>query len=257
MIIIDPVEIIEVTPDNVYEMGNLCGHDSKYDTGNHCKAQWYCQRYQEGLRIKLSRNRDKAITGMIEYIPGEYTWRTLSAKNYMVIHCLDVFRGHKRKGYGSALLHECIRDSDDKDGIAIVTSSKPWLSDKGFFLRNGFKKIDTAPPYYELLVRPNKESDPPRFNKGWEERALKYGKGITVLYSDQCPIIEYALKNLKEAADECKTPIKFIKLEDHTASQNAPSPNGTFCILTDGTFLTHRIFDKDRYVDLLKNKSVI
>lgn len=257
MIFIYRFEIVEVTPDNIYKTGNICGHNTKYDTGNHIKAQWYCQRYKEGLRIKLSINQDRIVTGMIEYVPGEYTWRTLNAKNYMVIHCLDVFSGHKRKGYGSALLNECIKDSAYKNGIAIVTSSKPWVADKRFFLQNGFKKIDTAPPYYELLVKQNTEGAESHFNKGWEERALKYGDGITVLFSDQCPIIDYALTNLKSAAAECNMPIRFVKIEDHIAAQNAPCPYGTFCIIADGKFLTHRIFDKEHYVNILRSRAVI
>lgn len=41
-----------------------------------------------------------------------------------------------------------------------------------------------------------KEAPLPCFNNGWEERALSYGEGITVLYSDQCPIMDYAIKNI-------------------------------------------------------------
>lgn len=257
MISTDRFEIIEVTPDNILEIGTLCGHNIKYADGNNRKAQWYCQRYQDGLRIKVSQSRDKVVTGIIEYVPGEFAWRGLTAKNYMVIHCLQVFRSQTRQGYGSALLNACLKDSIDKDGVATVTSSKPWLADKKFFIENGFRKTDTAPPYYELLVRQNRATAMPHFNKGWEERALTYGKGITVLFSDQCPIVDNALKNLKDAADECHLEIKFIKIEDSIAAQSAPSPYGTFCIIVDGKFLTHRILDKERYKNIFINRTVV
>jgi len=191
---------------------------------------------------------------MIEYIPGEYAWRTVNASGYTVIHCLQVLRSQTRRGYGDSLLNECIQDAKDTNGIAIVTSSKPWVNDKKYFVKNGFKKIDKAPPYFELLVKQFKEAPLPSFNNGWEERALNYGDGITVIYSDQCPIIDYGLKNIIDASKECNMSIKLCKIENHMEAQNAPSPYGTFNIIMDGKFLTHRIFEKERYIQILKSR---
>jgi hypothetical protein len=251
------IKIIEVTPNNILDMGVLCGNELRFSQGKMKKAQWFRDRYEEGLRIKISQDENDVKTGMIEFVPGEYTWRTLNAKNYTVIHCLQVLRNQTRSGYGTALLNECIKDSQSTNGIAIVTSSKPWVNDKKFFVKNGFKKIDTAPPYFELLIKQFKDGSLPSFNNGWEERALKYGDGVTVLFSDQCPIIDYAIKNIEEAAKECNMVIKFIKIESYSAAQNASSPYGTFCIVLNGKFLTHRIFDKVRYVGVLKSGTPI
>ncbi|MBK1813118.1 YoaP domain-containing protein [Clostridium sp. YIM B02505] len=77
------------------------------------------------------------------------------------------------------------------------------------------------------------------------------GKGITVLYSDQCPI-----KNITEAAKECSLDIRLHKIDNHIEAQNSPSPYGTFNIIVDGKFLTHRIFDKQRYIGILKSGQV-
>jgi hypothetical protein len=40
------------------------------------------------------------------------------------------------------------------DGIAVVSSTKikPFLTDKKFYLKQGFEVVDSAPPYFELLV---------------------------------------------------------------------------------------------------------
>ncbi|NJD01223.1 MAG: hypothetical protein FIA99_01180 [Ruminiclostridium sp.] len=137
--------------------------------------------------------------------------------------------------------------------IVIVTSSKPWVNDKKYFIKNGFKKIDKAPPYFELLVKQFKEAPLPTFNSGWEDRALAYGDGITVLYSDQCPIIDYAIQNISDAAKECDKEIKFHRIDNYIEAQNAPSPYGTFNIIINGKFITHRIFDKQRYIEIFKN----
>ncbi|MDP4089459.1 MAG: GNAT family N-acetyltransferase, partial [Bacillota bacterium] len=224
----DSVKIIEVTPDNIIDAGILCGNEAQFQEGKSRKIQWYKNRYEEGLRIKVSVNGEGITTGMIEYVPGEYAWRTVNANGYTVIHCLQVSRNQTKQGYGSMLLDECTKDSKDTDGIAIVTSSKPWVNDKKFFIQNGFKKIDQAPPYFELLVKQFTEAPLPSFNDGWEERALNYGDGLTVLYSDQCPIMDYAIKNITAAAKECHIDIKLHKIENHIEAQNAPSPYGTF-----------------------------
>lgn len=248
----DP-RIIEIAPDNILEMGVLCGGEAKYLEGQARKIKWYQERYREGLRIKISVDEAGIKTGMIEYVPGEYAWRTVHAKGYTVIHCLQVLRNHTRNGLGSQLLNECIKDSGHTSGIAILTSNKPWVNDKRFFLKNGFKQIDKAPPYFELLVKQFREDSLPSLNDGWEDRAKKYGGGITVFYSDQCPIIAHAIKNILDASTECGLEIRLQKIDTCMDAQNAPFPYGTFGIIKNGKFLTHRIYDKETYIALLKN----
>lgn len=245
--------IITVTPENIAEMGVLCGAQAQFSRGAAQKMDWYRRRYAQGLRIKLSLDETGTRTGMIEYVPGEYAFRTVRAKGYMVIHCLEVLRSHTRHGYGGLLLQECVQDSQGMDGIAVLTSSKPWINDKRFFLKSGFRQIDKAPPYFELLVRQFREAALPALNSGWEERAAAYGPGITVIYSDQCPIIDWAIGNIRAAARECGLEARLEKMETCAQAQNAPFPSGTFGILKDGKFLTHRIYDKEAYVQLLRN----
>lgn len=248
------LRVIAVTPENILEAGVLCGGDPQFLEGKMRKAAWYQKRYAEGLRIKIAMDEMGVQTGMIEYVPGEYAWRTIRAKGYTVIHCLQVLRSHTQHGYGSLLLNECIRASEHTDGIVLLTSSKPWVNDKRFFLKKGFERVDKAPPYFELLVRQFRKNPLPSFNDGWEDRALKYGDGITVFYSDQCPIIAYAIKNIMDAAKECNLEISFQKMETCIDAQNAPSPYGTFGIIKDGKFLTHRIYDKETYMEILKGE---
>jgi GNAT superfamily N-acetyltransferase len=247
-------QIIEITPDNIAEMGVFCGSAAKYLEGQTKKIKWYLERYKEGLRIKISVDAKGIKTGMIEYVPGEYCWRTIRAKGYTVIHCLQVLRNYTRNGFGSLLLNECIKDSENTNGIVLLTSSKPWVNDKRFFLKNGFKVVDKAPPYFEFLLRPIREGPLPFLNDGWEDRASKCGDGITVFYSDQCPIIDYAIKNIVDASKECNLEIRLQKIDTCHDAQYAPFPYGTFGIIKNGRFLTHRIYDKETYRTILKNE---
>ena len=249
------ITIVDVTPENFFTM-EVCADNDKFAEGKRKKEQWYRNRYSEGLRIKVAY-LDDVKAGMIEYVPGEVTWRTLNAKGYTVIQCLQILRKYTRNGCGQALLQECIKDSGNSNGLAIITSSKPWVNDKKFFQRNGFRIIEKAPPYYELAVLQLKESVLPSFHNGWEERALEYGHGLTVVYTDQCPIIDYALTNIEAAASDLGININYHKIDNYAEAQNAPFPYGTFGIIKDGRFLTHRIFDKDKYASLFTNGEIL
>ena len=246
------MHIMNVTLDNIHEIGVFCGKEEKFTSGRSQKIAWLKKRFEDGLMMKIAVDDDGVQTGMIEYLPGEYAWRTIHAPGYTVIHCLQVFRSQTRKGYGKALLHACLNDAALTNGVVILTSNKPWVNDKKFFLKNGFRQIEKAPPYFELLVNPFKDVVLPTFHTGWENRAAHYGQGITVLYSHQCPIIASAINNIQEAAKTCKKDLQCIQVDDYQSAQNAPSPYATFMILKDGKFLTHRIYDTASYVSLIR-----
>ncbi|MEI3459820.1 MAG: GNAT family N-acetyltransferase, partial [Bacteroides cellulosilyticus] len=70
--------------------------------------------------------------------------------------CLWVSGSYKGKGYGKELLQSCIDDAkaQGKSGICLLSSKKkkPFLSEKKFMLKYGFKVVDTINDEYELLA---------------------------------------------------------------------------------------------------------
>ena len=86
-------KIIHTTDENVLQHG-LCGYKNPKRPGFPEKIDWLKQRLKEGLVIKSIYSEEKGSQGMIEYVPGEFCWRPVSAKGYMFIHCL--FVGFKR-----------------------------------------------------------------------------------------------------------------------------------------------------------------
>ncbi len=66
-------------------------------------------------------------------------------------------------------------------------------------------------------------------------------------------MFDYAIKNIAGASKECGLEIKFQKMDTCVDAQNAPFPYGTFGIIKNGRFLTHRIYDMETYIALLKN----
>jgi len=237
--------IVDVNESNIDERDIFCLKSKKNTDGYKNKVEWVKERFKEGLRLKLllineGPRRGFTSRGFIEYIPGEYTWRGIDAEGYMIIHCIWVVGKNKKHGYGRMLLEQCLNDAQEMNGVAVVTSEQPWLTSKGFFLKNGFKLVQKAPPYFELLVRQLKDAPLPRFSNGWQERATKYGSGLTVLYSDQCPYITSGVKYISAIAEKHDIPLRLVKLDDRRQAQSAPAPYGVFTLLYNGKFVSHR-----------------
>ncbi|GGG15452.1 N-acetyltransferase [Paenibacillus albidus] len=212
------------------------------------------ERFQEGLHLKIIEDNGHP-KGFIEYIPSEYNWRGICGTNYMVIHCLWIVGKGKGKGYGSSLLNACLNHAKtlNKSGVAMVTSSETWLSDKSFFIKYGFKSVDIAPPCFELIVNSFDNHSIPHFNHGWEQRAEKYSQGITIIRADQCPYFEEAVNLILEVASEREIPSKVIHIENCKDAQNAPSAYGVFNILLNGELLTYHPINKRELNKLLDN----
>ena len=76
-------EIIDVRPSNVSETGFFCFMSKRKSEGFRRKLGWVRSRFDEGMRIKMLKLPER---GFIEYLPGEYAWRAVSAKGFMFIH---------------------------------------------------------------------------------------------------------------------------------------------------------------------------
>jgi L-amino acid N-acyltransferase YncA len=223
------------------EHGFFCYKSKPKAEGYHCKLAWLGQRFAEGLQIKIVQEGGRSV-GFIEYTPGEFAWRPVRAEGYMVIHCLWVVGRAKGKGYGSRLLDICIEDARSKNmhGVAAVTKKGGHLVGKKIFLKHGFEVVDQAPPTFELVAKTFDDAPPPAFPQNWEGRQAHYGDGLTVVYADQCPYFDGAVKEaLKAAADVDIQTRQAVQLGSAQEAQNlAPCPYGTFGIVYDGTLVT-------------------
>ena len=149
------------------------------------------------------------------------------------------------------LLEECIKDSTGKNGVCVVTSDKPSLASKDLYLSNGFEMCDTAPPYYELLVRKNKEAPSPKFNEPVKRMAIDGKNGIVFFYTDQCPYVSKFINEMIELAKEQQIPVERIKISTKKEAQEMPFAYGTFGVFYDGRFLTHSAITKKEFAKLL------
>jgi hypothetical protein len=248
------ISIIDVTPENIADYG-VCGYK---DVEKHLelrrKIEWYRAYYPKGLRIKALISKSDGYQGMLEYVPGKYAHRPVSADGYMFIHCIFVgFKGkYKGKGYGSMLLDECIREAKEAGmaGVAVVTRKGPFMAKKDIFLKKGFVQVDSAKPDFELLaLKFNPEVEDPKFSI---PKLDGYLDGLTVVRSPQCP---YSVKNVDailETAKQMGISAKLVDLTEAEAAQQSPCAFGTFCIIYKGKIISHHPISNTRFQNIMK-----
>jgi N-acetylglutamate synthase-like GNAT family acetyltransferase len=243
------VKTVTVDAANVAEHGFFCFKSKPNSEGYRRKLAWLEQRFAEGMQIKMIYEGKRSV-GFVEAIPGEYTWRAVEAKGYLVIHCLWVVGKGKGKGYGTRLLNACMEHAREtgKRGVVMVTSGGVWLSDKKLLLKNGFEEVDQAPPSFSLLVKRFDNNTPlPAFPTNWDERARHYGDGLTILRSDQCPYIPDAVNIIAGFFNERNVPVQMVEFKSAQQVQElSPSAYGLFGVVYKGQLLSyHYLTQKD------------
>ncbi len=256
VIIMADLKIIDVNQKNIAEYAPACFLNPKNE-GYQIKLKWLKKHFSEGLKIKhLYLEKEKKCAGFIEYVPGEYAWRTVDAKGYMFIHCMWISPNkHKRKGYGSLLIKECIKDAKKcgKYGVAVVTSEGSFMAGKDLFLKNGFKSAASVKPSFELMVKTLKKRPLPKF-KDWKKQLVKY-KGWNVIYSNQCPWVARSIKDLGEIAKKKGLKLKVTELKNAKQAQNSPSVyGGVFNLVKDGKLLVDHYISNTRFLNILKKE---
>jgi hypothetical protein len=253
-------EIVDVTPDNLDEYDLFCKKSKRKEEGYQQKVEWFRERFNEGLRMKVlyvEDNKKMTSRGFIEYIPAEYAWRVVIAPNHNVIHCLWVVGKWKKHGFGARLIDACVKDSKKtgKVGVAMVTSDGHWLVSKKVFLKNGFEEVDSAPPTFQLLVKKFKDAQNPTFPTNWEARAKKFGKGLTIVYTPQCPYQPEATSGTLEIAKEIGIDARAIELKSaQEVQKKSPSAFGIWGMVLDGKLFSYNFLSRKELVKRLQEQ---
>ena len=177
------------------------------------------------------------------------------APGYMLINCFWVAGSFKSKGNGKKLLQECINDSKDKNGIIVLSSKKkrPFLADKRFFIKQGFKVCDTADPYFELLLLTFKQDAPlPAFFNSARSASCQNSEGLTVYYTNACPYTDYYVNTeLRILSEEAGIPLTIKHIENHTQVQELGVPFSIYSVFYRGKFITHEILSRKKFEKLI------
>ena len=245
-------QYINLTADNIDKEHICCAiGDPKHQNGVDLKKEWIKNKLKDGHVFRKLNARGKIF---IEYEPLETAWVPVSGDNYEYIYCLWVAGSYKSKGIGKELLEYAINESKQKgkSGICTLVSKKkkPFLGEKKFFEHFGFKVVDSI-QNYELLALQLDEAEPPKFNDN--ARSMKIAdKDFTIYYSNECPYVEYEVKELSDYANKKNIKINFVKIDSLEKAKNAPCIFNNWANFYDGEFISNTILNANALEKLLK-----
>ncbi|MGN0661305.1 MAG: GNAT family N-acetyltransferase [Oscillospiraceae bacterium] len=251
------MELIKLTHDNIEKEHICCAISNNKDIQVMSKKNWLKERLDEGLVFLKCNVRGKCF---IEYIPAEYAWAPIEAKDYMYIDCLWISGQFKGQGYSTLLLDKCIEDSKSKGkkGLVILSSKKKmgFLSDPKYMKYKGFETVDTASPYFELMYLPfDKSADKPCFKKTVKEHE-NMPQGFMLYYTNQCPFTAKYVPLLEKIAHAHGIDLNVVHIRSRQEAQSAPTPFTTFSLFYNGELVTHEILSEKKFEKILESKEL-
>jgi len=245
-------DFINLNLDNIDDEHICCAiGDPKHQNGVDCKKEWIKSKLKDGHVFRKLDARGKIF---IEYEPLETSWVPISGDNYEYIYCLWVAGSFKDKGIGKELLEYAIKDSKEqgKNGICTLVSKKkkPFLGEKKFFEHFGFKVVDSIEEY-ELMVLQFKDSETPKFNDSARKMEID-SQDFTIYYSNECPYVEYEVKELSDYAKEKNIKLNFIKIDSLEKAKSVPCIFNNWANFYKGKFISNTILNANSFERLLK-----
>lgn len=237
--------------DNIEEEHICCAiGDPKHQDGVDKKKDWMKERLANGHVFRKLDARGKIF---IEYEPIETAWVPISGENYEYIYCLWVAGRFKGNGIARELLEYAISDAKKKNMSGICTlvakKKKPFLGEKKFFLHFGFEVVDTIQDY-ELLALKFDGNDTPKFNDN--ARLMKIDdEDFTIYYTNQCPYVEYEIRELTDYAESNNIKLNFIKIDSLEKAKNAPCIINNWANFYRGEYVSNRIINAKAFEKLL------
>ncbi|MEM7036979.1 MAG: GNAT family N-acetyltransferase, partial [Bacteroidota bacterium] len=222
------IKLVEVTAENVDEMGIYCIRDRK-SPGFAAKLDWYQKRLEEGLRMLIAVDVAGKQVGFVEYMPAEVAWRPILAPDFLFIQCLVMFsKAARGKGIGLKMLNAVRAQAEamGKDGLCSMSSKGPWMAAEPVFARAGFERVAVQDRFEMQWLPLRAAAKPPEF-RDWKAAASPYS-GWHLLYADQCPYHPKAAIALSEAASDHGLSLQIHRLTTPVEAQSAPSGFGTF-----------------------------
>lgn len=245
-------QFINITIDNLESQHLCCAiSDKKHQQGVSTKKQWLKDRIKEG---HVFRKLDAKGKVFIEYAPTETAWVPIHGDNYLYIYCMWVSGSFKGKGYANSLLNYCINDAKEKgkSGICILSSKKkkPYLSDKKFMTKYGFKVVDSIGDY-ELLAL-SFDGTSPYFSESIKGDNRESNK-LTIYYGIQCPYIPNCIKEVKNYCEESNISVELIEVDTLEKAKSVPCIFNNWAVYYNGKFETVSLLNEGNLKKLLGN----
>ena len=179
------------------------------------KEKWFDKFKDKGLRVKLARNEQDEIVGMIQYMPAELSFVS-DGEGYYIIKCIWV-HGYKegvgnnqKHGIGTLLLEAAEKDMLGMNlrGILSWGVDLPFWMKASWFKKHGYKRIDKYKGMVLMVKSDENTNHKPRFirNIKIKEREKDSNKvEILIFKNGWCPanniVVMRTLRAIKEFED--------------------------------------------------------
>jgi hypothetical protein len=246
-------KIVEVNSDNITEHPQAICFINPQNPFYGRKISWLQQQFRNGLKIKLLYlEGEKKAVGFIEYVPGEFCWRAIDAKDYMFVQCLWTNgKKHQNQGLGSFLLNEAEKDARDMLGVVTMTSDKSFMATRDIFTKNGYQMIAESGKD-QLMLKQFKKGKLPSIND-WQSELQKH-RELTMIYSRQCPWVPRFIEEVKPILEKENLQPKIIELKTPAEAQRAPSLYGVFNLIYNGRLLADRYISTTRFQNIINKE---
>jgi ribosomal protein S18 acetylase RimI-like enzyme len=244
-------DYINLTADNLDSEHLCCAiADKKHRDGVAAKKAWLRERLGEG---HVFRKLDEKGKVFIEYAPLETAWTPVVGECYMYIYCLWVSGSFKGKGHGRSLLEYCVADAKRRgmSGVCAISAKKkkPFLSDKKFLEKFGFKTADVLDDY-ELLALAF-DGSAPRFADSVRKQAIEE-TNLTVYYSAQCPYIPNCISEIGDYCKDNDIPLQLEPVDTLEKAKTVPCVFNNWAVFFGGRFMTVHLLNEGYLKKLLE-----
>lgn len=245
-------DFLSLTPENLAGEHLCCIiRTKKLHPGVEAKRRWLAARLEEG---HVFRKLNGKTTVFIEYTPLETAWVPIEGENFIYIYCLWACGPYKGKGYGRALMEDCIADArkNGKAGLCMLGAAKQkaWLSDQAFAKKFGFKTVDTAPGGYELLAL-SFDGTLPRFAPNAKSMKVE-SQALTIYYSAQCPYTWQSIEMVRRYCEENAVPVQLLPVDSLAQAKQLPCVFNNWAVFYKGKFETVNLLDTAYLKRILK-----
>lgn len=237
-------EYVNLTLDNLKNEHLCCAiADKKHQCGVEAKKAWLRERIGEGHVFRKLNEKGKVF---IEYAPLDKAWVPVIGENYIYIYCLWVSGSFKGKGYGKELLEYCIADArrQGRSGVCVISSGKkkPFLSDRKFMEKNGFRAVDDINDEYCLLAL-SFDGTKPQFADNAKMQDIA-SKDLTIYYGMQCPYIPNCIEQIESYCKANNIPLTLIAVDTLAKAKLVPGIFNNWAVFYGGKFETVHLLNE-------------
>jgi len=234
------MEIVDISPDLEEKCFNcLADEKSEWSIGVKRKEAWYRKMVKKGLRVKMAKDENGQVGGMIQYGPAENSFP--GVKELFFVYCIWVKRDKKKKnfqkkGMGTALLQAAEADVKAKEakGLVVWGIKFPFWMKASWFKKKGYHVIDKLGMAVLLWKSFAEDAIPPKWERPHKKPQRIPGKVVvTAFISGWCPVGNANVEFAKKAAEELGDNIVYEEINtlDHT---NLKEWGITDSVLVDG-----------------------